>query len=506
MSRPRRTLALFSCLLAGILPLFLRGTNLHFLAGRVVDERGPVSGARVRYRGQCEFVLTDARGRFRLPAPTRAGADVTAGKEGYFIAGSPAGRRPLSLALRRLPADDCEAYAWVDPTPDPAAARNCGNCHADIYREWAGSGHARAAQNRRFRNLFDGGDWHGRRNVGWNLLADHPDGAGVCTACHAPTVPFRDPAYYNLRQARGVAARGVHCDYCHKVSDAIRENIGLTHGRFGLKLVRPAEGQLAFGPLDDVDRGEDSYSPLYRESRYCASCHEGTIFGVHVYGTYSEWLDSPARRDGKQCQTCHMAPTGLMTNLAPGKGGIRRDPGTLASHHFPGGQAEMLRRCLKVAVALSRDKGEVRARVVVRADGVGHRVPTGFVDRNLVLVVEPLGTDGQPLLTAAGPRLPAAAGRDLAGRPGRLFAKLLKDFDGHSPSPFWRAQPEAADTRLFPGRADVTEFYFPAAAARVRVRLLYRRFWPEVAASKGWPENETTVVDETVAFCSEPEA
>ena len=68
--------------------------------------------------------------------------------------------------------------------------------------------------------------------------------------------------------------------------------------------------QLFFGPLDDVDRGEDAFSPLYRESRYCASCHEGIVFGVHVYSTYSEWLSSPARRAGKQCQDCHMAPTG----------------------------------------------------------------------------------------------------------------------------------------------------------------------------------------------------
>ena len=31
-----------------------------------------------------------------------------------------------------------------------------------------------------------------------------------------------------------------------------------------------------------VDRGEDVYSPLYSQSRYCAACHEGTVFGVHV--------------------------------------------------------------------------------------------------------------------------------------------------------------------------------------------------------------------------------
>src|SRR5207244_7472645 len=94
--------------------------------------------------------------------------------------------------------------------------------------------------------------------------------------------------------------------------------LGVTHGRYILGLLRPAEGQLFFGPLDDVDRGEDALAPIYGESRYCASCHEGVVFGVRVYSTYSEWLDSPARREGKQCQTCHMTPTGTLTHLAPG--------------------------------------------------------------------------------------------------------------------------------------------------------------------------------------------
>src|SRR5262249_41172103 len=159
-------------------------------------------------------------------------------------------------------------------------------------------------------------DWHGRPNVGWNLRADHPFGIGVCASCHAPTAGFDD----DLTRLGGVAARGVHCDYCHKGADVTDGPLGLTHGRFGLKLLRPRDDQLFFGSLDDVDRGEDAYSPLYRQSRYCASCHEGVVFGVHVYSTYSEWLDSPARRQGQQCQSCHMAPTGRMSNIAPGKG------------------------------------------------------------------------------------------------------------------------------------------------------------------------------------------
>jgi hypothetical protein len=444
-------------------------------------------------KGQAAFVLTDAAGRFLLPA--RPGDQVTAAKEGRRIAGAPAGRRPLLLNLTPQPAEDGERYAWVGPEPDPKHPQQCGNCHQEIFREWAGTGHARSVRNPHFRNLYDGTDRRGNAGVGWNLLREYPDGAGVCTACHAPTVASDDPAYFDLRRAEGTAARGVHCDYCHKVAD-VTGTVGLTHGRFGLRLLRPDHGQLFFGPLDDVDRGEDVYSPLYRESRYCASCHEGTVFGVRVYGTYGEWLESPARREGKQCQACHMAPTGGMTNFAPGHGGSARDPYTLAGHRlFPGGQAAMLRQCLHVGSRLEPTADGVRAVVELRADGVGHRVPTGFVDRNLVLLVEGLAADCAAVAPRSAPRLPELAGKNVAGRAGRLYAKVLRDFDGHSPAPFWRADPDFTDTRLEPGRTDRLELLFPPNVVQLRVRLLHRRFWPEVAEAKGWPDNEILILD-----------
>jgi hypothetical protein len=468
------------------------------ITGQVRDHEGPIAGARVSWQGDRNAVLTDADGRFVLPAPGGTGRRIVAWKCGYFIAGAPADRSPLVLTLEPLPAKDCEQYSWVDPTPDPAGQHNCANCHGEIYREWKSSGHARAATGRHFRNLYEGTDWHGRRNVGWSLLAEHKDGAGVCTSCHAPTVAFSDPAYFDLRQVKGVDAQGVHCDYCHKIQEASTDGIPLTHGRFGLTLLRPEKGQLFFGPLPDVDRGDDAFAPLYRESRYCASCHEGTVFGVHVYSTYSEWLESPARRQGQQCQSCHMAPTGRMTNIAPGKGGIERDPATLGNHRFfAGSRAAMLRDCLHLTASFTPGGQALRAEVELTAKGVGHRVPTGFIDRNLLLIVEPLDGAGQPLRCQEGPVLPALAG-DAAGLPGRLYARVIRDFDGHSPAPFWRAQPETVDTRLQPRRPDRSVFTFPTATTEVRLRLIHRRFWHEVARIKSWPDNESVVVDQRV--------
>jgi hypothetical protein len=472
------------------------------ISGEVCDEHGFVAAAKVRVQGTPETTLTDSYGQFHLPRQLAAGKRLTAWKQGYFIGSVEAGAPSPVIQLRALPDADCENYRWVDPDPDAGSPQNCGNCHEKIHSEWTASGHARAASNRQFLNLYDGSDWQGRQNIGWNLLAENPDGAGVCTACHAPALAFGDPAYYDLRQAAGTAAKGVHCDYCHKVADVEDVQFGRTHGRFGLRLLRPADGQITIGPLDDVDRGDDTFAAIYRDSRYCATCHEGTVFGVHVYGTYSEWLDSPARKEGKQCQSCHMTPTGTMSNFAPGKGGIERDPQSLANHRFfAGDRFTMLRKSLRVEVQSRLEKETTRVDIAILAQDAGHRVPTGFSDRNILLVVEALEAAGRSLPPReVTPLLPTLAGKSFRGQAGILYAKQLSDFDGHSPVPFWRARPELADTRLSPGQAERSAFDFAGSADRIRVRLLYRRFWQDIADIKGWPNNEAVILDKTIPF------
>jgi hypothetical protein len=266
-------------------------------------------------------------------------------------------------------------------------------------------------------------------------------------------------------------------------------------------LLRPAHGRLQFGPLDDVDRGEDTFSPLYRDSRYCASCHEGVVFGVPVYTTYSEWLVSPARREGKQCQHCHMAPTGRMTNMAPGHGGVERDPHTLGNHRFfRNSPAAMLRKSIETATHLQKKADSVHFTLQVRATGVGHRAPTGYIDRQLIVLVEGKDTSGKPLLPYSGPTLPASTGPEMAGQPGKLHARALRDFEGHTPAPFWRANPDVMDTRLFPEQNEESTYLFPPNVKQVRVRILYRRFWQEVAQSKGWPDQDLLILDRTVGL------
>jgi hypothetical protein len=464
---PARWIAVAALVAAAVVPLFLRPAP-----GQVLEASGPVAGASVRFQGACQRALTDRHGRFQPPANPRGSARITASRPGYAIAAAPADRLPLQLFLTPLPAADNDEYHWLDPV-------SCASCHGEIYSEWSASGHARAANGSRFLHEYN------------KLAADRPEAIGVCALCHAPTFD-RDPSLdYDLRTVKGVNANGVHCDYCHKVIEARTDKLGFQFGRDAYTLLRPPDGQqLFFGPLDDAVREGETFShaPLYSQSRYCAGCHEGVIYGVHVYATFSEWLASPARAQGKQCQSCHMAPTGKLTNLAPGMGGMERDPQSLASHALPGATEDMLKRCLTVQVSLRGAVAEVR----ITAANVGHRVPTGFIDRNLVLMLEAVDAAGKPVVAAAGPALPAAVG-DHCGKSGKVFGRQLRRAEG-GPVPFWAAHDAEDDTRLAPGAADVTEVTFAQAPARLRVRLLYRRLWLP-PGSPGWSGNEVTVFD-----------
>ena len=50
--------------------------------------------------------------------------------------------------------------------------------------------------------------------------------------------------------------------------------------------------------------------------------------------------------------------------------------------------------------------------------------------------------------------------------------------------------------RLVPGRPDQMEVLFPSRTKQARVRLIHRKFWQDVASSKGWPQDDLTVVDQ----------
>ncbi len=130
-------------------------------------------------------------------------------------------------------------------------------------------------------------------------------------------------------------------------------------------------------------------------------------------------------------------------------------------------------------------------------DRTGHHVPTDSPLRHLILVVQAAGPDGAALERVSGPVLPDWCGvgdpRDgcFAGLPGTVYAKVLKErWTGVTPTgSYWNPVTTVSDNRIAAFAADATSYVFQApaeGAARVEVRLLFRRAYRDLMDVKGW--------------------
>jgi hypothetical protein len=277
---------------------------------------------------------------------------------------------------------------------------------------------------------------------------------------------------------------------------------------------RPERGhQLFTGPFDDVAPGEDVYSPVQRESRYCAPCHSARFWDVQIYNSYGEWLASPYARAESQttCQDCHM-PRGLNNHFAHvDKGGRRRDPESIFDHRMPGaGDAGLLRSAVTMTVGAELRDDALEVRVEILNDRTGHHVPTDSPLRQMILIVQATDIRGHTLALREGPTLPDWCGVGnpddgyVAGLPGDAYAKILKElWTGVAPTgAYWNHTRIASDNRIAAMDSDKTTYVFePPAEGEVTldVRLLYRRAFIELRDLKGWEGDDIEMARRTMA-------
>lgn len=526
---PKRILFPALALAAAI--LLLRALPFHARAqmggpatvhGIVIDDNGPVAGATVRIQATANRTLSAADGTFTLTGlPEGAPVTVSAWKEAYYCAkveGAVPPAEGITLILRRYQTDDNPAYTWVPPTgPD-----SCFSCKPGLTQIWLDNdAHARSGSNPRFLSLYNGTDLSGEQAVAPGYQQDFPGTAGNCATCHAPAAALAAP-FATAMNALPALDRdfGIHCDFCHKVADVYLDPAtGLpyptTPGVLAMDVRRPFPGteryQLFFGTFDDDNvPEEDTKLPLLEKSQWCAPCHQFSFWGTPIYQSFDEWLKSPYAQNGVECQVCHMPSDGVMTNVAPGRGGVERDPQTIHAHTMPGAKSvELLQNTVTLSLDLTAGVDAVVANVRLVNSGAGHHVPTDHPGRHMILVVRAYDSAGQPLPLRSGPQVPEWGGPQ-SGLPGKAYAKILRDVQtGAAPVvSYWKQTLIVSDNRLPALAAENIYFAFepPAAGGPVRVtaELLFRRAFQDLMDSKAWNEPDILMESQESSLTATP--
>lgn len=518
-----------SFILKRLIPLFF--LHMFFLSpsafaiqfsGVVVDNNGePVSKAIVRLQGTSFATLTDQYGRFNMAAGfTVKSKYITAWKSGYYNGGQRvSAKRNYRIVLTPVPSGDNQKYEWMRPShKEPELSKNrakektCKDCHTkDFMEQWEKSTHASSATNPLFLSFFNGTDIHGKKAAGPGYKLDFPNSNGNCAACHVPALALKNPFNADPNKAQGIEKEGVFCDLCHKIADVNTDRDGGYPGVLSIQFQRPPEGKkIFFGPYDDVFPGPDSYNPLYKDSRYCASCHNGKFWGVLAYPEFQEWAESPYAKENVHCQDCHMKPDGKITRFVLKKeGGILRNPATVYSHAFHGVRdRDFMSRAIGLETKANLEDNILRLTVEVKNVKAGHHYPTGNPMRNMLLLIDVSDESGIKLPMLRGERVPVWGGvgdveaGNYAGLPGKGFAKVLKDlmpypdrrikphFQTEYPAPHWRPAVVESDSRIAAKGSDVSVYQFQvpkaeAATIHITARLIYRRAYKSWLDAKG---------------------
>ena len=320
-------------------------------------------------------------------------------------------------------------------------------------------------------------------------LADFPGTTGNCAACHAPGVAVDAPLTTDLNQIRSIVTAGIQCDFCHKISGlyinpATNQPYKNMPGVMSIQFLRPPEGdQIFVGPFPDI-HDPDTYLPVFDESRFCASCHQFAFWGTEIYNSYGEWLDSDYAEQNITCQDCHMPPSGEAYFALADRGGLEHPPESIPSHFQLGIEDEDFMQTTISMDALSEvEDGELNLQITLTNAGAGHHVPTDHPGRNMILVVTAVDQDGNLLSLVRGSVIPDWAG-NLAGKPGKVFAKILEDArTGEFPVvDYWNPTVIRSDTRIPANSNDVSVYKFQTMQL---VRLLSRfRYFSAVSSNR----------------------
>ena len=306
-----------------------------------------------------------------------------------------------------------------------ASAEMCGRCHRAIHEAWKRSSHSAAMESRLFQDALE--------------VAENDFGVGarkVCLGCHAPLAVQTG----DLSLVKKVSWEGITCDYCHSIKDVA---LGGPNPKATV-----APGLVKTGPLKDSlsDGHGTEFSAVHTSSLVCAPCHEyRNQSGFPVLTTYSEWKSSPAAKDGKECQSCHMS---RVAGEVVDPRVSRSKQAKINLHQMPGSHSlEQLTSTVKAGLAAVREGDHLKVTVEVANQSAGHSVPTGSPLRRISLEVQADSYAGHHF------------------KEERVYMRRVADQHGtpleREHFAFLKAAKVIDDTRLKPGERRSETFSFP---------------------------------------------
>lgn len=237
-------------------------------------------------------------------------------------------------------------YTKLETSLDPAS---CGACHIRQFEDWKTALHSRAMSPGLFGQL---------QEMGAEAADDHQ----ACLRCHAPLAEQAEHLQQTLARGAQPApqrpdgashAHGLTCAGCHVRNRQV----------FG----PPRKDGSAPAPGQNLPHDGWQATEAFRDSRFCAACHQFEADGPALNGkllenTYEEWRASRHAREGRSCQSCHMPDR----------------------HHLWRGihDPEMVKSGLRIEA--SRPivaNGKVSAYLQITNHGVGHAFPTYVTPR-----------------------------------------------------------------------------------------------------------------------------
>ena len=324
------------------------------------------------------------------------------------------------------------------------SSEKCKRCHLRVFEEWEASAQSRSIVTAPFRVTLD-------RFLSSNDEKDH----AMCFRCHAPHILEYGkllPRFIKEVQSKDPQIDGVGCPQCHLIQDVdMKSHPPMPKFQLGTTI---------FGGYDKAVSNlahQSQKLDLYRESRFCVTCHdslpETSQTAKGMPGWLGPWEKTKAESSGKPCQSCHM-PEAIGESANGEK--VRK----IANHSFPGrfGKVRAEAVTIDFTTAVKGDTSQVQVSI---NSLVPHNLPLPHPGWSRVVVD----------LSIFGKNLKKVYNEQ------RFYERVFGNAEGKDTVFDFEAKKVLKDTLLKPEEARIESFTFPtpkdAPSMDVVVTLTY---------------------------------